>query len=86
VDEVVAGLAALDKARRLDMFRLLHEFVSNDSRKAIAAGSNEDTWRAINETASFCPSWEGNQPSAYAFSIFGGRGTLTFTYVQRAQV
>lgn len=62
VEEVIAGLADADKARRLDMFRLLHEAVSGDTRKAVSVGHTDAAWHAIHQASLFRPSWDGDQP------------------------
>lgn len=62
VEDVIAGLADADKARRLDMFRLLHEAVSGDTRKAVSVGRTDAAWHAIHQAALFRPSWDGDQP------------------------
>jgi hypothetical protein len=64
VEDVIAGLADADKARRLDMFRLLHEAVSGDTRKAVSVGRTDAAWHAIHQAALFRPSWDGDQPGS----------------------
>jgi len=64
VEEVIAGLADADKARRLDMFRLLHEAVSGDTRKAVSVGRTDAAWHAIHQASLFRPSWDGDQPGS----------------------
>lgn len=64
VEEVIAGLADADKARRLDMFRLLHEAVSGDTRKAVSVGRTDAAWHAIHRASLFRPSWDGDQPGS----------------------